>query len=177
MACLRCLLAGQVSRSSDLWPSDSSAFEGNAIGSGGDDVVDLGTDSGFFALGDHNIGNPTTGTAIGAGDDMLMGGSASDILVGDSSSPDTGVTEAGDDVIKGGGGNDTLFGDNSNYDLTMSVGTVSGEDKLKGSEGDDTLRAGPGDDDLSGGRDTDDCDGEAGTGDKANHCEAVAGIR
>jgi hypothetical protein len=36
--------------------------------------------------------------------------------------------------------------------------------------------ASPDDDSLDGDGDIDDCDGEAGIGDKAKHCEVVAGI-
>jgi Ca2+-binding RTX toxin-like protein len=150
---------------------DSEAFEGDAIGDGGD-VLDLGADGGSIAIGDHNISEvpPRGGSARGAGDDLIIGGSADDILLGDSSTAGP-PGDAGDDELNGGGGNDSVFGDNATFSVTETFGSVGGEDRLAGGTGDDTLRAGPGDDGLDGGPNTDDCDGEAGA-DTLSSCEA-----
>ena len=127
----------------------------------------------FFAVGDHNTFTPGK-TATGAGDDKIFGGSADEVLIGESSA-DT-VMDAGADVISGRGGSDQLFGDNVNFDATETIGTMGGDDNLNGDVGDDTLRAGPANDALDGGANTDDCDGEAGTDDTAKRCEALAGV-
>jgi hypothetical protein len=141
---------------------DSEAFEGDAIGNG-DDALYLGADGGLIAIGDHIISKapPLGGSALGAGDDRITGGSATDTLLGDSST--VGLpSDAGDDVINGRGGNDSAFGDNAEFSITETYGAVGGEDRLAGDLGDDALRAGPGDDGLHGGANTDDCDGETG---------------
>jgi hypothetical protein len=58
----------------DLLVGDSEAFTGNAIGSGGDDILHLGDTSGSAGIGDHNIRVPAPGggSAIGAGDDKII---------------------------------------------------------------------------------------------------------
>ena len=149
---------------------DSEAFEGDAIGHG-DDVLDLGADGGFIAIGDHDISRapPSGGSALGAGNDRITGGSGGDTLLGDSSTVGR-PSDAGDDVIDGRGGNDSVFGDNADFSVTQTFGTAGGEDRLAGDMGRDTLRAGPGDDGLDGGANTDDCDGEAGM-DSVTRCE------
>ena len=149
---------------------DSDAFEGDAIGNG-DDVLDLGADGGTMAIGDHNISvaPPLGGSALGAGDDRIKGGSADDILLGDSSTAGR-PSDAGDDVINGRGGHDSLFGDNADFPVTGTFGTEGGEDRLAGGTGDDALRAGPRHDALDGGRNIDDCDGEVGA-DTLSRCE------
>ena len=123
---------------------DSDAFEGDAIGNG-DDVLDLGADSGTMAIGDHNISvaPPLGGSALGAGDDRINGGSADDILLGDKSAAGP-HGDAGDDVINGRGGHDSLFGDNADFPVTGTFGPEGGEDHLsRRHQGDDALRAGP----------------------------------
>ncbi|WP_323182749.1 hypothetical protein [Streptomyces sp. NBC_00347] len=155
---------------------DTLTGDGNALlgaDGSGDDFLDLGAEGGYFVIGDHNTFTPGA-TANGAGDDRIFGGSAADLLIGDSAADNT--SDAGKDRIEGRGGNDTLFGDNTDVDGTRTVGTAGGRDRLEGGAGDDTLRAGPGDDRLDGGQQTDDCDGEAGTGDIAVRCETVVGI-
>jgi Ca2+-binding RTX toxin-like protein len=145
-----------------------------AHGSGGNDLIDLGADGGFGAVGDHNTFEPGS-TAAGAGSDRIRGGSASEqLLIGDSSADN--VTEAGDDEIEGRGGDDLLFGDNIKTVELTTNGTIGGEDQLDGNAGNDTLRAGPANDSLDGDGGTDDCDGEAGSEDRASHCELLAGI-
>ncbi|GAA2692938.1 hypothetical protein GCM10010412_084180 [Nonomuraea recticatena] len=160
---------------SELLIGDSNAAR-NASGNGGNDLLDAGTDGGFAAIGDHNINDPAGGRATGSGGDRIIGGSADDFLVGDSTVVDATVTSAGHDVISGRGGNDALFGDNTDFDVTRSVGTAGGNDLLDGGDGGDTLRAGPRNDLLDGGPGTpDDCDGEAGI-DAAARCEIVSNV-
>jgi hypothetical protein len=154
----------------DLLVGDSEGR--NASGSGGNDFLDLGADGGFFAVGDHG----TFGNATGAGNDVIVGGSAGEALVGDNS-PGFGqaATGAGNDKIVGNGGDDILFGDSS-ADIATTLGPDGGNDFLDGGEGVDALLAGPANDSLDGGPGSPDfCDGEAGV-DTATHCEAVAGI-
>ena len=69
---------------------------GTASGAGGNDFIDPGPDGGSDAIGDHN----SFGSAVGTGNDIIIGGSADDYLVGDSS-PNVGseVTTAGNDAI------------------------------------------------------------------------------
>ncbi|WP_425574719.1 calcium-binding protein, partial [Nonomuraea africana] len=160
---------------SEILIGDSNAAQ-NASGNGGNDLLDLGTDGGFAAIGDHNINDPAGGRATGSGRDRIIGGSADDFLVGDSAVVDATVTSASHDVISGRGGNDALFGDNTDFDVTASVGTAGGNDLLDGGDGIDTLRAGPRNDFLDGGPGTpDDCDGEAGI-DAATRCEIVSNV-
>lgn len=160
----------------------------NARGSGGDDLLDVGTGGGEFATGDHVVDNPRGGTAFGSGNDRIFGSDGfpgrpgiDDALVGDSVVPGMPRT-AGDDVISGRGGDDLVFGDNAKLPRpryvypSRSIGTVGGEDDLDGGDGVDTLRAGPGNDFLDGGPDApDDCNGETGT-DRATECEILRRI-
>jgi len=53
-----------------------------ASGSGGNDYLDLGTDGGGFVVGDNNS---DTGSEVGAGNDVIIGGSADEFLIGDNS--------------------------------------------------------------------------------------------
>jgi Ca2+-binding RTX toxin-like protein len=71
----------------ELVIGDSEALA-EARGSGGDDLLDLGADGGFLAIGDHNITQDIGGRAIGAGNDTIIGGSADEVLVGDSAPAD-----------------------------------------------------------------------------------------
>jgi hypothetical protein len=75
--------------------------------------------------------NPETAGG-GAGDDLLIGGSAGDTIGGNG----------GHDVLIGGGGDDYMFG-------------ADGNDKLFGDTGKDTLIGGDGNDYLNGGADDD----------------------
>ncbi len=131
-----------------------------ATGAGGNDYIDLGPDGGGFVIGDNNS---DTGSEIGAGNDVIVGGGAAGILVGDNS-PGIGysATGAGNDVISGFGGNDTIFGDSS-ADAVSALGPYGANDDLDGGgAGNDVLKAGPGNDALDGGVDTDGCEGESG---------------
>ena len=136
----------------------------------------MGADGGVIAIGDHNInrpesGGPATGRATGAGDDHIIGGSAREVLIGDSVVADASVTAAGNDRIQADGGDDKIFGDNVNRN-NATVGTAGGADNLNGGPGNDTLRAGPGNDNLDGGAATDACHGQGGT-DTYERCETV----
>jgi Ca2+-binding RTX toxin-like protein len=125
-----------------------------------------------FVVADNNS---DTGSEVGAGNDIVIGGSTAELLIGDNS-PGIGYTAtgAGNDTVFGNGGDDLIFGDSS-ADAVTTLGPDGGNDVLNGGVGDDYLRAGPGNDDLNGGANTDDCDGEQGT-DSASNCEVVAGI-
>ncbi|MCM1977330.1 hypothetical protein NC490_64980 [Streptomyces sp. G1] len=112
--------------------------------------------------------------ATSAGNDVIRGGTAGDLLVGDNWADNS--LRAGTDQLVGRAGDDTLFGDNVDFDQAMTVGSAGGRDLLSGDAGSDTLRAGPGNDVLNGGPDSDTCDGEAGTGDLALACEAVTRV-
>lgn len=137
-------------------------------GDGGDDVIDLGPDSGLFAAGDHNTDQPGV-SVTGAGNDEITGGPRSEFLIGDSFADVP--SDAGDDEIEGGGGADFIFGDNTDFFGTGSIFTVGGEDELDGDAGNDFLRGGPADDELDGGADIDDCAGEGGN-DSIEGCES-----
>jgi Ca2+-binding RTX toxin-like protein len=140
-------------------------------GDGGNDVLDLGNDGGFFAFGDHF--NVRAGNVTGAGNDAITGGSSNELLVGDSSNGPG--NDAGNDRLVGNGGNDLLFGDNVNLDSNATVGPAGGNDVLDGGVGDDTLKAGPRNDSLDGGPNTDDCDGERDI-DTTSNCETTADV-
>ncbi|MFD9804199.1 calcium-binding protein, partial [Streptomyces sp. NPDC059071] len=129
-------------------------------GAGGDDTIDLGTDGGFGAAGDHVA---DFGKSTGSGRDRVTGGSADEIvLLGDSVTNTATDATAAADVVNGRGGADRIFGDNVDSALEVSIGTVGGADTLFGGDGPDHVRGGPGPDRLNGGPGTDDCDGEAG---------------
>ena len=133
---------------------------------------------GLIALGDHNINAPASeggGPATGAGNDTIVGGTADELLIGDSSVADAGITAAGNDRIDGGDGHDLVFGDNVNFEADRSAGSASGNDKLDGCTGDDTLKAGPGNDALDGGANVDECNGEVGI-DTAKRCETLTEV-
>lgn len=91
---------------------------GNAIGTGGDDVL-IGDANDNFIDG----GGGADFIDGGAGDDTLIGGGGNDTLIGGD----------GNDLLEGGGGDDNLQG-----------GT--GDDTLTGGGGEDTFDGGPGTD-------------------------------
>ncbi len=118
-----------------------SRTDHDVAGAGGDDTIDLGTDGGFGAVGDHV---PNFGQSVGSGRDRITGGAADEfVLAGDSvTSTATGATAA-DDVVNGRGGADLIFGDNVDSQLAATIGTVGGADTLGGGDGDDRLRGAP----------------------------------
>ncbi len=108
---------------------------------------------------DHFTNQTSVRTFVdgGAGDDTLIGGSASDIFYGGE----------GNDRLEGGGGDDSLYG---------GVGTDTliggdGEDLLYGQDGADTLDGGNGDDTIYGGDDADTIN----AGDGNDYAEGGAG--
>jgi len=94
----------------------------NALGSGGNDILDASHSSADVRL----VG--------GNGDDTLLGGTGDDFLNG----------KKGDDTLTGGSGDDTLRGDDGN-DALMGG---DGNDTLVGSQGSDEIFGGAGDDRL-----------------------------
>jgi hypothetical protein len=160
--------------------SDSSdtidARSGNDLicGLAGDDVLvgGLGNDQlagGAGAddlVGDVSAGgsqtpapDPSTGDAVGGGNDLLLGEDGDDIVSGDSFAPNGNATGGGNDQLVGGNGFDRMAGD-SNTETGTSSG--DGNDLLVGGEGIDSLvgdshslfagdARGAGDDVLQGG--------------------------
>jgi RTX calcium-binding nonapeptide repeat (4 copies) len=141
-----------------------------ASGDGGNDVLDLGLDGGAYAIGDH----AAPGSTNGAGNDRIEGGSAGDLLIGDSIAGSANA--AGNDTLRGRGGDDLLLGDNVDFFTLATIGTTGGNDSLDGGDGADALIAGPANDSLDGGSGVPDfCNGEAGTDNGAN-CEVLVGV-
>jgi VCBS repeat-containing protein len=103
----------------------------------------------------------------GAGDDSLVGGSGSDILLGGSgddalnggAGTDILLGGNGDDVLNGGAGTDILYGGNGSD--TLNGG--SGSDLLDGGNGNDVLNGGTGNDVLNGGNGNDTLNGGSGS--------------
>jgi Ca2+-binding RTX toxin-like protein len=140
-------------------------------GDGGNDVLDLGRDGGLYAVGDHNAGGDT----LGAGNDVVIGGSAGEVLIGDSSpGVDSRTTGAGNDRLVGRGGDDSLLGDSS-ADGAATIGPEGANDAVDGGAGDDIVSAGAGNDAVDGGPDRDRCDGQPGL-DVAVRCETATGV-
>ena len=83
-------------------------------------IIELEDDSNFVIIGEDPI--------AAAGDDIVTGGSADDMI----------FTNDGDDIISGGDGDDTLFGE-------------AGNDIISGGNGDDIIDGGTGRDILFGG--------------------------
>jgi Ca2+-binding RTX toxin-like protein len=152
-----------------------------ASGAGGNDYIDLGTEGGIIAIGDHALtyipGLIVSATAIGAGNDVIIAGSAGERLIGDSSvGPEGLAIGAGNDTIDGFGGDDRMLGDNAFHPaIGGTAGTSGGNDVLDGGTGNDALQSGPANDVLDGGATTDDCNGENGM-DTAVNCETITGV-
>ena len=107
----------------------------------------------------------------GADKDVIQGGTANDILVGDgpdaapgaihcpsptvenatTDGPDSIGGNGGDDTIYGGGAGDTLVGEAGND----TINSGSGDDNSQGGEGVDTIHGDAGNDSLSGGPEAD----------------------
>ena len=95
--------------------------------------------------------------SAGAGNDVVVGGPQSDILIG---GPGDDTLDGGDrpDMLFGGTGNDTLIGDLNRDNLFGQ----DGNDTLSGDSGTDALYGMAGDDTLTGGRDDDFINGGSG---------------
>ena len=101
---------------------------------GGNDVI----------FGSATLGNTIYGDAdsvafdavLTGGRDTLYGGTAADVIYGDSATG-AGVVYGGDDTIFGGGGNDALYGGGGNDRIDVGTGT----NVAVGGDGDDDLRA------------------------------------
>jgi Ca2+-binding RTX toxin-like protein len=102
---------------------------------------------------------------LGAGGDIVFGGSAADSVDGGAGNDslygggenDTLQGGAGDDQVDGGAGDDSLAGDAGNDTLIGGAGA----DTLEGGLGDDSLSGGAGNDALFGGQGSDTIDGGA----------------
>src|SRR3954449_9241104 len=93
-----------------------------------------------IALSENNGALPAANLFGGAGNDVLTGGSGTDLLFG----------QAGNDTLLGKGGVDLLFGGSENDTLTGG----DGDDQAFGESGDDRMIWNPGDDtDLNEGGD------------------------
>lgn len=123
-----------------------------ALGSPYADNMDR-TDSGSIWIWSTGRTRPRSGACVvshhgTAGNDVLTGGNAGDVLDGG----------AGDDALHGNGREDCLDGGTGNDALAGG----DGADRLVGGAGSDTLRGGPGPDLLVGGPGRDDLDGGPG---------------
>lgn len=121
----------------------------SCIGGGGDDSIQLGTDGGVWAAGDH-VGNRTT-TFEGDGNDFIVGGVGHPV----------GEMLFGDNVVLGVVGQ-----------ALPSPAAGAGNDILRGRTGVDALFGQGGTDRLNGGAEEDGCDTEAGI-DIAISCEIL----
>src|SRR5262249_42233109 len=81
-----------------------------------------------ISMNDANGALPTAFLFGGAGNDVLTGSSAADLIFG----------EAGDDTLQGKGGNDFLFGGTGNDTFVWNPGDAS--DIIEGQGGIDTLQ-------------------------------------
>ncbi|MEQ8845791.1 MAG: tandem-95 repeat protein [Phycisphaerales bacterium] len=172
---------------------DGRSGDDTLLGGAGNDTIDGG--SGNDLLGGGQGNDTLTG---GSGHDTIEGGSGNDIIDGGSGN-DTIIAGAGNDTIEGGAGFDTLdysaatgpvqvnlgnqtatgmgsdtisgiervVGSDAGDSLTgSSDGDVleggAGDDTLHGAGGSDTLIGGEGDDTLVGGEGADTLDGGAG---------------
>lgn len=123
---------------------NSGLMSGDVRLGDGDDV--------YRGIGDGRVDGTVFG---GAGDDLLVGSDADDVLDGGDGADEL-RGRGGDDILFGGGesdlligghGDDTLYG--GDWGDTLLGGR--GDDVLYGDGGGDTLDGGPGDDVLTGG--------------------------
>jgi len=132
---------------------------------GGNDRITINHSFQTFLVGDIETLNGVTRTesqTIIGGEDIILGGSGTDSIVGDfdrylASSVTGDIIHGGDDVLKGRGGNDFIYGDFGLFapeDLPNATIT-GGDDVLRGQGGDDSLYGQLGDDRLFGGDDDD----------------------
>ena len=110
---------------------------GTVIGDNGHDLIDLEPNDGSgrfsFAAGDNIVGSGAV--AVGDGNDVIVGGSGRDAILGDNA---TGGEGAAFFNLAGGAGNDVLLG-LGNDDALLGQG---GKDRLDGGSGIDDLCAG-----------------------------------
>ena len=126
---------------------------------GGDDTIDASQS----VVSQHLIGDVLTlnSGAVEGGDDVIVGGSALDVLAGDVSLQGGGNLLAGADTIESGLGNDTINGE---YLFSLG-GTIAvtveftGADLLSGGAGNDSIAGQAGNDTLNGGLGNDTLDG------------------
>lgn len=100
-----------------------------------------------FLLGAARDGGRVTLLEVGAGDDVLIGTTEADRIVGLGGNDEL-LGRGGEDVIRGGTGDDLLSGGVDNDSLVGDAG----DDVLSGGMDNDTLMGGQGADFLSGGQ-------------------------
>jgi len=149
----------------------------------GTDAADIISAGGAFATGDP-FPIPVRASGL-AGNDILAGGRARDVLTGQQGN-DRIVGGAGDDDLDGAEGldlmigfrgDDVLNGGDDRDDLRGGEGRdeligARGNDDLRGQDGQDELRGNEGNDRLDGGPDRDDCNGGPGVN-RFRHCERI----
>jgi Ca2+-binding RTX toxin-like protein len=114
-------------------------YGGDLIGGGGKNVL----------VGDTQDSAPIIGGTATYGNDLLLGGTGDDLLIGDRGgfykvTTEIGISSVvlGHDILLGGSGNDILIGDFGFEKLNMMNRTMpmnSGGDILNGGAGDDVL--------------------------------------
>lgn len=144
------------------------------IGSQHDDVIILGAGYTWYSVISGDEGNDVL-VAGGGGPDLpvpnfLNGGSGDDLLIGDSWADDL-IGEDGNDRLFGGGGPDALYGD-AGSDILYGG---DGADGLSGGDGNDQMFGEAGDDLFQAGLGTDLVDGGSGS-DTVLYLTAEAGV-
>jgi len=153
------------------------------VSAGGTDADDIISAGGAFATGDP-FPIPVRFSGF-AGNDILAGGRARDVLTGQQDN-DRIVGGAGDDDLDGAEGldlmigfrgDDVLNGGDDRDDLRGGEGRdeiigARGNDDLRGQDGQDELRGNEGNDRLDGGPDRDECNGGPGVN-RFRHCERI----
>ena len=145
----------QISASPTTTPNGPDDLQG---GTGRDTVTYVNFASGVRASmnGVADDGAPAEGDNVRPDNEVVIGGSASDVLKG-SAAANTLDGGRGGDTLDGAGGNDVLTGGADD----------EGADRLSGSDGADSLTGGPGGDRMTGGAGIDTLDGGAGGDDLA----------
>jgi Ca2+-binding RTX toxin-like protein/subtilisin-like proprotein convertase family protein len=123
----------------DILIIDSEDKQENIDGGEGRDIAIINSDESVTL----NLAKANIETAVGGnGDDILIGGTASNVFIDGGS---------GDDIIIGGAADDALAGSDGNDYIDGGFG----DDLLRGHRGNDILIGGLGDDYLEGGLDDD----------------------
>lgn len=137
-------------RSEPVFVSPDGIANDGAAGEG--DLVGAGIEIVWGGSGDDTlIGGPNRDLLDGnQGNDTLQGGAGADDLTG-WAGHDVLIAGPGRDSVSGGGGNDRVFGGPGNDRMD----TWRGNDTLQGGAGSDVLQGGPGRDRANGGADGD----------------------
>ena len=126
---------------------------GAIVFEGGNDAI-IGQSGALFGVGDVDFINiDRTGTEQVMGDDVLLGSTLGDTLIGDVNFFGSNfVATMGNDVIDGGAGDDLIYGDAREIaGSTSAAFLIGGDDQLFGGDGDDTLYGGAGSNRIDGG--------------------------